>query len=89
MQSPCVFSSWSGAHHPPAYQCGSLTREAHLSFGCRDFLLGFNYVEEGNGNPLQLFLPEKFHGHRTLAGSVHGVEKSWTQLSTHNVGLDQ
>ena len=89
MQSPCVFSSWSGACHPLAYQCESLTREAHLSFGCPDFLLGFHYVGEGNGSPLQLFLPEKFHGQRTLAGSVRGVEKSRMQLSTHTVGLDQ
>ena len=31
---------------------------------------------EGNGNPLQLLLPGKSHGQRSL-----GFQKSWTQLS--------
>ena len=34
--------------------------------------------------PTPVFLPEKFHGQRSLVGyTVHGVAKSWTQLSAH------
>jgi len=33
--------------------------------------------------PTPVFLPEKFYGQRSLAGTVHGVAKSWTQLSEH------
>ena len=32
----------------------------------------------GNGNPLQLFLPGKFHGQRAWRATVHGVAKSQT-----------
>ena len=36
---------------------------------------------EGNGNPLQLFLPGKSLGQRILAGySAWGSQKSWTRL---------
>ena len=36
---------------------------------------------EANGYPLtQVFLPGKFHRHRSLA-TIHGVVKSWIQLS--------
>ena len=35
-----------------------------------------------NGNPLQYFLPGKFHWQRSLAG-LHGVAKSWTWLTGH------
>ena len=28
-----------------------------------------------------VFLPGKFHGQRSLVAIVHGVTKSWTQLS--------
>ena len=44
---------------------------------------------EGNGNPLQFSCLENPHGQRSLVGyrgawwaTVHGVTKSWTQLST-------
>ena len=30
-----------------------------------------------------VFLPGKSHGWRSLAGTVHGVAKSWTQLNEH------
>ena len=37
---------------------------------------------EGNGNPLQYFLPGEYHGQRSLVGyTVHGVTKSRTWLS--------
>ena len=37
---------------------------------------------EGNGYPLQYFLPGEFHGQRSLAcGIVHGVTQSWTRLN--------
>ena len=36
---------------------------------------------EGNGNPLQLFLPGKFYGQRAWWAIVHGVTKSQTQPS--------
>ena len=32
---------------------------------------------EGNGNPLQLFLPEEFHGQRSLAGYSLWGHKEW------------
>ena len=36
---------------------------------------------EGNGNPLQLILPGKFHGQRSLVGCiVHAFTKSQTRL---------
>ena len=31
--------------------------------------------------PTPVFLPGEFHGQRILVGIVHGVAKSWTQLS--------
>ena len=37
---------------------------------------------QGNGNPV--FLPGKFHGQRSWQATVHGVAKSWTQLSDQN-----
>ena len=37
---------------------------------------------EGNGNPLQYFLPWKSHGPRSLVqATIHGVTKSWARLS--------
>ena len=40
----------------------------------------------GRGDPLErawqptlVFLPGELHGERSLAGSVHGLTKSWTQ----------
>ena len=35
----------------------------------------------GNGTPLQVLLPGKFHGRRSLVGCSPWVAKSWTQLS--------
>ena len=32
--------------------------------------------------PIPVFLPGEFHGQRSLAGTVHGVSKSWTQLKS-------
>ena len=35
-----------------------------------------------------VFLSGEFHGHRSLMGKVHGLTKSWTQLSpphTHTI----
>ena len=31
----------------------------------------------GNGNLLQYFFARKFHKQKSLAGTVHGVGKSW------------
>ena len=31
--------------------------------------------------PTPVFLPGEFHGQRSLVGYVHGVAKSWIQLS--------
>ena len=36
-------------------------------------------------NPLQVFLPEKYHGQRSRAGTVHGAVNSRPQLSVHTV----
>ena len=33
--------------------------------------------------PIPVFLPGESHGQRSLVGSVHGVAKSQTQLSSH------
>ena len=33
---------------------------------------------EGNGNPLQYFLPGKSHGQRSLAATVHEAAKNRT-----------
>ena len=38
-------------------------------------------LEEGNGYPLQLFLPGEFHDTGAWWTTVHGVTKSWTGLS--------
>ena len=38
----------------------------------------------GHGNPLQLFLPGKLHGQRSLAGYGSWVAKSWTRLKWLN-----
>ena len=44
------------------------------------------YPGEGNGNPLQYFLPGKSHGQRSLAGySPWGSQKNQTQLSRHEL----
>ena len=34
---------------------------------------------EGNGNPLQYFLPGKSYGQRNLAATVYGIAKSQTR----------
>ena len=39
---------------------------------------------EGNGNPV-VFFSGKFHGQRSLVGSVHGVRKSWIWLSNYTI----
>ena len=36
--------------------------------------------------PTPVFLPGKFYGCRAWQAIVHGVAKSWTQLSMHTVG---
>ena len=36
---------------------------------------------EGNGNPFPVFLPGEFHGQTMASYIIHGVTKSWTQLS--------
>ena len=33
--------------------------------------------------PTPVLLPAESHGQKTLSGYVHGLAKSWTQLSTH------
>ena len=50
-------------------------RDAGLMSGSERF------PEVGNGNPLQysqptpVFLPGKFHGHRSLVGNIHGSQR--------------
>ena len=39
------------------------------------------YSEEGNGNPLQYSCLENPMDRGTWLAAVHGVTKSWTQLS--------
>ena len=38
---------------------------------------------EGNGNPLQYSCPENPMDRGACQSAIHGVAKSWTQLSTH------
>ena len=43
------------------------------------------FPEEGNGNPNPVFLPGKFHGQGSLAGSSPRDHRSWTQLSNYTI----
>ena len=43
--------------------------------------LGWEYPLESGRLPTPVFLPEEFHEERSLVAIVHGVAKSWTQLS--------
>ena len=42
----------------------------------------------GHGNPLQYSSLESPHGQRTLWAIIHGVTKSWTQLSNQAQHID-
>ena len=60
--------------------------------GDSNLILGLGRSPGGeNGNPTPVFLPEKSHGQRSLAGHsllgaiIHEVTKSRTQLSMHYV----
>ena len=51
-----------------------------------DFIPGLRRSPgEGNGNPLQIFLPGKSHGNpwEMPQAVVHGIAKSWTGLSDY------
>ena len=40
---------------------------------------------EGNGNPLQLILPGKFHGQRSLVGYSSGGRKELDRTEQHSI----
>ena len=62
--------------------CGSDGKECAYSMGDQGLIPELRRSPgEGNGNPFQHFLNGKSHGQRRLAGSVHGVTKSQTQLN--------
>ena len=56
-----------------SFLCGSDSNESAYSTGD----LGEDPLEKGTA-PIPVFLPEEFHGQRSLAGYLHGVAKSWT-----------
>ena len=45
--------------------------------------LAWKYPWRREWLPTPVFLPGKSHGQRALAGTVHGVPKSWTPLSDY------
>ena len=61
---------------PLAFPGGPDGKESACSVGDLGLIL-----EEGNGYPLQLFLPGEFHDTGAWWTTVHGVTKSWTGLS--------
>ena len=72
--APIAFCIWGELHinYEPACDAGDQGSIPGLGSSSR----------EGNGNPLHpVFLPGEFHGQRNLGATVHGVTKSWTQLS--------
>ena len=44
---------------------------------------------EGHGNPFQYSCLENLHGQRSLMGPIHGVAKSWTQLTWLSMHREQ
>ena len=67
---------------PLAFPGGPDGKESACSVGDLGLILGLGRsLEEGNGYPLQLFLPGEFHDTGAWWTTVHGVTKSWTGLS--------
>ena len=59
---------------------GSESKESTCNAGNLDSILGLERFLEKERAPTPVFLPGKFHGQTSVVG-VHGVTKSWTQLS--------
>ena len=71
----CSSPRWCRVKNPPANAGDS--REASSILGLERSL------GEGNGKPIPVFLPGKFHGQRSLVGYCPWGHKSQTQCSTH------
>ena len=79
------FDSWvgkiprEGIGYPLQYSWASLVA---LIMGDLGFIPGWeDSPGGGHGNPLQYSCLENPHGQRSPGATVHGVTKSWTQLS--------
>ena len=59
---------------------GSDSKESTCNAGDLDSILGLERFLEKERALTPVFLPGKFHGQTSMVG-VHGVTKSWTQLS--------
>ena len=69
------------------FPCGSVGKESACNAGDLDSIPGLGRsfgrspLGEGNGNPLQYSCLENFMDRGAWQATVHGVAKSWTQLS--------
>ena len=67
----------------PDFPGGSAGKESTCNAGDLGSIPGFQRSPGGgHGNLLQDSCLEKPHGQRCLEATVHGVVKSWTQLSS-------
>ena len=61
---------------------GSVGKESIHNAGDLALILGLGRCPGGgHGNSLQYSCLENPHGQRSLAATVHGITKNWTQLS--------
>ena len=62
--------------------CSSVGKESAYNEGDPSSIPGWRWSPgEGNGYPQQYSCLSVFHGRGSLVATVHGVPKSWTQLS--------
>ena len=67
---------------PQCFSCGSDGKESACNAGDLGLIPGSGrFPGEGNGNPLQYPCLENFIDRGTWQTTVHGVAKSWIQLS--------
>ena len=77
-QAPCALET----RGHPGFPGGSVGKESTCNVGDWDLILGLGRPpREGNGNPLQYSCLENPMDRGAWQATVHGVTKSWTQLS--------
>ena len=77
-QAPCALE----LHRHPGFPGGSVVKESTCNVGDQGSILGLGRSPgEGNGNPLQYSCLENPMDREAWWATVHGVAKSWTQLS--------
>ena len=81
------------ASHRLGFQGGAVVKNSPANAGGAGNLgsipgLG-RFPEVGNGNPLQYYCLENCMDRGAWKATVHGVSKSWKQLSTHTQATDQ